>query len=596
MSQTSLRILCVHGVGHEEAQPRWMDDWRQAIADGVRQWNAARAVECEFVRYDDLFAAAPLNPATVAEAIAKLVASGVWHGLGDLFARRRGLFELPDRLRWTAGMVAQWAENDALRAAARQRVLEHVEKFQPTVICAHSLGSLISYDLFGRKQHEAAIAGRRFVSFGSQIGNPFVRSALGGRIKELAQARMWFHLFNEHDDAFTAKIRLNAENFCQVDTRFDIEGILDHDAVAYLKHPQTTATVWREIAGGSAARAFTERVRQLKPAIKRSQRRALLVGINDYPDEANRLEGCVNDVFLMSSALQEIGFQPEDIRVVLDERATAKGILERLEWLLDGAGEGDARVFFYSGHGAQLPGYGAHEQVDRQDECLVPHDFDWSRERAVIDDQFYELYSQLPYKANFLAIFDCCHSGGMTRDSGLRVRGLNPPDDIRHRLLKWNPTEQMWEVRKVRLANLDADKWTEKTTFDKAAMAGESGAVRKLGRAVALRSLSDDAYNRARNEFDHKGAYLPVILQACQEREFAAEYRHGVQSYGAFTYALALVFRENLTKKEPLRWQELVKRAAEKLKRLGYAQTPALVCPKVLRDQPIPHAVSDMGA
>ena len=53
---------------------------------------------------------------------------------------------------------------------------------------------------------------------------------------------------------------------------------------------------------------------------------------------------------------------------------------------------------------------------------------------------------------------------------------------------------------------------------------------------------------------------------------------------------------ENLTKKEPLSWQELVKRAAEKLKRLGYAQTPAFVCRKDLRDQPIPRAVSDLGA
>ena len=39
--------------------PTALDDWRQAITDGIRQWNATLAVECEFTRYDDLFAAAP---------------------------------------------------------------------------------------------------------------------------------------------------------------------------------------------------------------------------------------------------------------------------------------------------------------------------------------------------------------------------------------------------------------------------------------------------------------------------------------------------------------------------------------------------------
>jgi len=72
--------------------------------------------------------------------------------------------------------------------------------------------------------------------------------------------------------------------------------------------------------------------------------RALLVGINDYPDPQNRLEGCVNDVFLMSSVLQESGFDPDNIRVVLNERATRSAFWKRLDWLLDGAEDGDDRV------------------------------------------------------------------------------------------------------------------------------------------------------------------------------------------------------------------------------------------------------------
>ena len=81
------------------------------------------------------------------------------------------------------------------------------------------------------------------------------------------------------------------------------------------------------------------------------------------------------------------------------------------------------------------------------DECLVPYDFDWTPEHAVTDKQFLNLYSQLPYDSHFVAIFDCCHSGGMTREGGRKARGITPPDDIRHRALRWNAELQMWEDR-----------------------------------------------------------------------------------------------------------------------------------------------------
>ena len=140
-------------------------------------------------------------------------------------------------------------------------------------------------------------------------------------------------------------------------------------------------------------------------AIKKPSRRALLIGINDYPDPANRLEGCVNDTFLMSELLQERGFVPEDIRVVLNERATADAIRERLKWLLDGAEDGMERVLFYSGHGAQMPMYNAVGEIDKIIECLVPYDFAWTTETAITDDDFYHLYVDLPVRGAVLRNF-----------------------------------------------------------------------------------------------------------------------------------------------------------------------------------------------
>ena len=176
---------------------------------------------------------------------------------------------------------------------------------------------------------------------------------------------------------------------------------------------------------------------------------------NFYPDPASRLEGCVNDVFLMSSVLQEIGFDADDIRVVLDERATAATIRERIDWLLDGTADGHERVLYYSGHGAQLPDYNPAERIDHVDECLVPYDFHWTTDSAITDDDFLRYYSALPYAAKFFAIFDCCHSGGLTRDGARKIRAVTPPDDIRHGMLRWNKAEQMWEERDLRSLNPD---------------------------------------------------------------------------------------------------------------------------------------------
>jgi hypothetical protein len=109
---------------------------------------------------------------------------------------------------------------------------------------------------------------------------------------------------------------------------------------------------------------------------------------------------------------------------------------------------------FYSGHGAQIPGYGGRGEVDAIDESLVPYDFDWSPERAVTDDWFCELCSQLPYETQFIAVLDCCHSGGMTRNGAQKVRGLTPSDDIRHRSLRWDKMRGMCIPRDLQLTPL----------------------------------------------------------------------------------------------------------------------------------------------
>jgi hypothetical protein len=566
----SLAVLCVHGVGNHHVDLAWQQAWEQAVRDGIGAWDPGARVRVEFVLHDDLFEQYPIDAAGVAEALARLLASGVWHGIGDL-VRRRAL-AVPELVRWTAGMVVQWAENEALRRDTRARLAAALRRHRPDVVCAHSLGSLIAYDCFVRAPGRDLIADTTFVSLGSQIGSPFVRAHFGGRLQALA-ARRWFHLYNREDDVFTAPVSVAAPSYEQVDTFFDVAGVADHDAVAYLRHRNTVARVWAEVAGGRRyrrlGRARASTVRALSPRVPR---RALLVGINAYPDPKDRLEGCVNDVFELSALLQECGFKPEDIRVVLDERATAAALRQRVAWLLDDVREGDQRVLYYSGHGAQLPQYSPLETVDHVDECLVPWDFDWTRERAIVDDEIFDLYSQLPYGCHFAAIFDCCHSGGIARDGGPRIRGLNAPDDVRHRALRWDSARQMWTARELEVTNRSLAAQPDGEEY-----LGASGALHRLGRTARLRTLENARYDRLRRELGHRGPYLPILLQACGEGELASEYRHGATAYGAFSFALARQLR--MTSRRGISFQQLVRRTASALAALGYDQHPQILGP-----------------
>lgn len=588
----TLRILGVHGLG-DHRMSDWKEKWTKAITDHFPAVQGVK-LDCRFVTYDDIFDKTTLSAWDCARAFWKLAASGV----SAVGTRQRGVMSaVSDGIKWTAGYVVAWVENDQFQRASRRRILDAVRENQPDVILAHSLGSLITYNAFSHPDAGVAdvrgiLSNAKYVTLGSQIGNPFVvRNLTQGRIAPL-DVMFWHHLYNVHDDVFTAPIRLpDATNFRQTDTPFDIEGILDHSAENYLGHPATVENVWQPIgaaaAGARAIGAMSATLARGMAPRERKTQKALLVGINDYPDPANRLEGCINDVFTISSVLQECGMPPEVIRTCLDSRATASGILDRMKWLLDDAKPNDELIFYYSGHGAQIPQYGEDYEPDHRVETLVPWDFDWTPEKAISDDQIFGLYSQLPYDCRLIMIFDCCHSGGIHRDGGARARGLTPPDDIRHRELKWDLKTGMWVPRGFKRIN---EKFTtEKDTAVR--YFGRDGATRRLGRASMLRGLSSAQYARLKKGVRSSqpiGPYLPLIIEACGEGQLSYEYRDGATSHGAFTYSLASILRREKAAGRSVTFEDLVDKAGAQLVDLKYDQTPQILGPTAVRRYKVP--------
>ena len=151
-----------------------------------------------------------------------------------------------------------------------------------------------------------------------------------------------------------------------------------------------------------------------------STRRALCVGINhfkNYPSAT--LQGCVPDANNMSSLLQKLlGFTSSDITLLTDAQATKISIITNLKSMVDAAKAGKISylVFSLSSHGTQVPDLNGDETTDRADEAFCPTDLaqagnQWDRNHIIVDDEFRDLFIQLPPNVLLEVYLDTCHSG-----------------------------------------------------------------------------------------------------------------------------------------------------------------------------------------
>jgi hypothetical protein len=146
--------------------------------------------------------------------------------------------------------------------------------------------------------------------------------------------------------------------------------------------------------------------------------KALLVGINKYPDPRNELRGCINDIKDMIHFISEANnvYQKENIIILTNSLATKKAIVEKLKWLVKDAQAGDQLLFHYSGHGAQAPTKNHKEEADGYDEIICPYDFDWSSDTTLKDKEFAEIFQHIPKGVHFIWISDSCHAEDLSRD------------------------------------------------------------------------------------------------------------------------------------------------------------------------------------
>ena len=177
--------------------------------------------------------------------------------------------------------------------------------------------------------------------------------------------------------------------------------------------------------------------------------KALLVGINAYPNANNNLRGCINDIVDMENfiASKNKVYQKDNIRTLTDSRATKKGILSALNWLLLGASAGDQILFHYSGHGAQIPSRSPSIEKDGLDEIICPYDFNGedAAETAISDKEFAKIFAKIPQGVHFVWISDSCHSEDLSRKHKM-VESNDDLKDTRFRRFNYKDSTQQAEA------------------------------------------------------------------------------------------------------------------------------------------------------
>ncbi len=271
-------------------------------------------------------------------------------------------------------------------------------------------------------------------------------------------------------------------------------------------------------------------------------KRALCIGINDYPGTQSDLYGCVNDAMDWKANLEQRGFS---VDLMLDSQATKENMKVAMGELVTDAKAGDSVVITYSGHGTYVPDTSGDEP-DGRDEGLCPHDI--SQGNVLLDDEINQLFSQRKFGAKIILISDSCHSGSVTR---------------------WAPPEPDPSIPRPRF--LPPEAWIPKAMLAQYTMQPNLTAIQYGWKPPAwIGSL-----------FLSGG---DLLMSGCQDHEYSYDARFGGRPNGAFSY-YALQTLQSLGANAS--YQDWFNAIRDYLPGASYPQTPQIFGAKQVKNSAI---------
>ena len=169
--------------------------------------------------------------------------------------------------------------------------------------------------------------------------------------------------------------------------------------------------------------------------------KAICVGINKFANYPQfTLQGCVNDAKDMAALCKGLlGFKASEVVTLTDAQASKAAIMAQLNAAVADAKAGKISylLFSLSSHGTQMADKNGDEP-DGMDEAFVPADIAqkgnlWDPAHIICDDEFHDLFQQVPAGVLLEVYLDTCHSGTGLRGAefGLhapKARYVAPPE------------------------------------------------------------------------------------------------------------------------------------------------------------------------
>jgi hypothetical protein len=277
------------------------------------------------------------------------------------------------------------------------------------------------------------------------------------------------------------------------------------------------------------------------PRLGVAEQRALLVGVGKLGIPGNDLPSIELDLDRMHEMLNLMGFEDRQIHTLQDEAATSSNVVAEFNgWLKQGVQPNDRVVFYFSGHGSNIPDLRG-DQDDNVSQVLVTHDVKRIHDKAgaslagvLPDYRLSEMLAALPSR-NVLFIVDSCHSGTVTRSFNLNNHSLGatpvfiksynypgmpapPPHAVARGLASSRERkEPQWDTHANYVAiTAAADNQEAIGTMNGGVFTlGLTDAVKRLtgeGKNPTARQLRDDADAYIRSKVDKDQIHTPQIM------------------------------------------------------------------------------------
>ncbi len=243
-----MKVLFVHGVGHMDDNLWWQEVWVNAVEKAM---GGGRKIEPQFMAYDKLFEEnGPPSGFDYLKALLSLLVCRKETNWRVRSHKSAGDKPLKNQIRWRAGMVAEFLIDEKMKKKWRLQFQTLLKEFEPDVVYAHSLGTLLTYDFLMHPDFKNETYKWVYITAASQLYHDQLKHIFI-RPLEMPKVKRWINLNNPHDMVLAENqlvVRMDSQRtFEQHVVPWEATILFNHDEPGYINRTAELTDVWRRM-------------------------------------------------------------------------------------------------------------------------------------------------------------------------------------------------------------------------------------------------------------------------------------------------------------------------------------------------------------